>query len=44
MPLDLATLRRYALARSLISPTTLPLALQRMVFVRAYPSRAPARA
>jgi len=44
MSLDLATLRRHALARSLFAPTTLPLALQRLGFVQADPLRAPARA
>ena len=37
-------LRRYAIARSLFAPTTLPLALQRLGFVQADPLRAPARA
>jgi len=44
MKLDLATLRRYAIARSLFTPTTLPLALLRLGFVQADPLRAPARA
>jgi uncharacterized protein len=44
MTLDLATLRRFALARSLFVPTTLPAALQRLAFVQADPLRAPARA
>jgi len=44
MPIDLATLRRHALARSLFAPTALPLALQRLGFVQADPLRAPARA
>ena len=44
MSLDLPTLRRYALARSLFAPTTLPAALQRLGFVQADPLRAPARA
>ncbi len=44
MPLTLDQLRRYAIARSLFAPTTLPLALQRMGFVQADPLRAPARA
>ncbi|MBL8386303.1 MAG: YcaQ family DNA glycosylase [Burkholderiales bacterium] len=37
-------LRRYALARSLFTPTTLPRALERLGFVQADPLRAPARA
>ena len=37
-------LRRYAVARSLFGPTTLPQALARMGFVQADPIRAPARA
>jgi len=37
-------LRRYALARSLFTPTTLPRALARLGFVQADPLRAPARA
>ena len=37
-------LRRYAVARSLFSPTTLPRALARLGFVQADPIRAPARA
>jgi uncharacterized protein len=44
MSLDLPTLRRFALARSLFAPTTLPAALQRLAFVQADPLRAPARA
>lgn len=40
----LADLRRYAVARSLTSPTTLPRALQRFGFVQADPIRSPARA
>ncbi|MFG6446759.1 DNA glycosylase AlkZ-like family protein [Roseateles sp. BYS180W] len=42
--LELETLRRYALARSLFAPTTLPQALARLGFVQADPLRAPARA
>ncbi len=42
--LTLDDLRRYALARSLFAPTTLPRALQRLGFVQADPIRAPARA
>ncbi len=37
-------LRRFAVARSLFKPTTLPRALQRLGFVQADPIRAPARA
>ncbi|MBB4845622.1 uncharacterized protein YcaQ [Paucibacter oligotrophus] len=37
-------LRRYAIARSLFKPTTLPAAIQRLGFVQADPIRAPARA
>jgi uncharacterized protein YcaQ len=44
MTLSIATLRRFALARSLFAPTTLPAALQRLGFVQADPLRAPARA
>ncbi|MDK2126095.1 DNA glycosylase AlkZ-like family protein [Parachitinimonas caeni] len=40
----LATLRRYAISRSLFTPTTLPEAIQRLGFVQADPIRAPARA
>jgi uncharacterized protein YcaQ len=43
-PLKLDELRRYAVARSLIGPTTLRRALARMGFVQADPIRAPARA
>ncbi len=42
MPLD--ALRRYAVARSLFAPTTLPKAIERLGFVQADPIRAPARA
>ncbi|MEQ1749707.1 MAG: crosslink repair DNA glycosylase YcaQ family protein [Prosthecobacter sp.] len=38
------TLRRYAVARSLFAPTSLPAAIQRLGFVQADPIRAPARA
>ena len=41
---SLADLRRYAIARSLFKPTTLPKAIQRLGFVQADPIRAPARA
>src|SRR6218665_2679024 len=37
-------LRRYAIARSLFRPTTLPAAIRRLGFVQADPIRAPARA
>jgi len=40
----LADLRRYAVARSLFTPTTLPKAIDRLGFVQADPIRAPARA
>jgi uncharacterized protein YcaQ len=40
----LAHLRRYAVARSLFAPTTLPAAIERLGFVQADPIRAPARA
>ena len=40
----LADLRRYAIARSLFKPTTLPRAIERLGFVQADPLRAPARA
>ena len=39
-----ATLRRYAVARSLFPPTTLNKAIERLGFVQADPIRAPARA
>jgi uncharacterized protein YcaQ len=42
--LTLATLRRYAIARSLFSPTTLQGAIDRLGYVQADPIRAPARA
>jgi uncharacterized protein YcaQ len=42
--LNLDQLRRYAVARSLFAPTTLPKAMQRLGFVQADPLRAPARA
>ena len=41
---NLDQLRRHAVARSLFTPTTLPMALQRLGFVQADPLRAPARA
>jgi uncharacterized protein YcaQ len=37
-------LRRYAVARTLFTPTTLPRAIQKLGFVQADPIRAPARA
>ena len=37
-------LRRYAIARSLFKPTTLPAAIKKLGFVQADPMRAPARA
>jgi uncharacterized protein YcaQ len=40
----LATLRRFAIARSLFAPAPLPAALDRLGFVQADPIRAPARA
>ena len=42
--LTLPNLRRYAVARSLFKPTTLPAAIKRLGFVQADPLRAPARA
>ncbi len=44
MPITLDTLRRYAVARTLFAPTTLPKAIARLGFVQADPIRAPARA
>jgi uncharacterized protein YcaQ len=41
---SLDDLRRYAVARSLFAPTTLPRALQHLGFVQADPIRSPARA
>ena len=41
MTLTLDHLRRYAVARSLFKPTTLPRAIQRLGFVQADPIRAP---
>ena len=40
----LADLRRYAVARSLFKPTTLPAAIRKLGFIQADPIRAPARA
>ena len=42
--LSLDDLRRYAVDRSLFSPTTLKRAIDRLGFVQADPIRAPARA
>lgn len=44
MPITLDTLRRYAVARTLFTPTTLAKAITRLGFVQADPIRAPARA
>jgi len=44
MGVTLEQLRRYAIARSLFKPTTLPTAIRRLGFVQADPMRAPARA
>jgi uncharacterized protein len=41
---NLQQLRRYAIARSLFKPTSLPRAIARLGFVQADPMRAPARA
>jgi uncharacterized protein len=43
-PMTIETLRRYAVARTLFTPTTLPSAIKRLGFVQADPIRAPARA
>jgi uncharacterized protein len=43
-PITLDALRRYAVARTLFTPTTLPAAIRRLGFVQADPIRAPARA
>jgi uncharacterized protein YcaQ len=43
-PPTLDDLRRYSIARSLFTPTTLPKAIARLQFVQADPIRAPARA
>lgn len=42
--MNLDTLRRYAVARTLFTPTTLPKAIAKLGFVQADPIRAPARA
>src|SRR5258706_9165666 len=44
MPITLDNLRRFAVAHSLFTPTTLKRALHRLGFVQADPIRAPARA
>ena len=44
MPTTLDDLRRFAVARSLFTPTTLKRALDKLGFVQADPIRAPARA
>lgn len=44
MPITLDHLRRYAIARSLFTPTTLPRAIVKLGFVQMDPIRAPARA
>ncbi len=44
MTITVEQLRRYAVARSLFTPTTLPGALRKLGFVQADPIRAPARA
>lgn len=44
MPITLDDLRRFAIAHSLFTPTTLKRALHRLGFVQADPIRAPARA
>ncbi len=43
-PIAIDDLRRFAVARSLFKPTTLPRAIRRLGFVQADPIRAPARA
>jgi hypothetical protein len=43
-PPTLDDLRRHAVARTLLAPTTLPKAIERLRFVQADPIRAPARA
>ncbi len=42
--INLDALRRYAVARTLFTPTSLPAAIKRLGFVQADPIRAPARA
>jgi uncharacterized protein len=43
-PITLDSLRSYAVARTLFTPTSLPAAISRLGFVQADPIRAPARA
>ena len=43
-PLDLSALRRHAVARTLVAPTTLSRAIDKLGFVQADPIRAPAQA
>ncbi len=43
-PITVDALRRYAVARTLFAPTTLPKAIEKLGFVQADPIRAPARA
>ena len=43
-PLDFSALRRYAVARTLVTPTTLPRAISKLGFVQVDPIRAPAPA
>ena len=44
VPVSFDHLRRYAIARSLFRPTTLPRAVRKLGFIQADPIRAPARA
>lgn len=44
LAITLETLRRYAISRSLFSPTTLPRAIEKLGFVQADPICAPSRA
>ena len=44
MPTTLDQLRRFAVSRSLFSPTTLKRAVHKLGFIQADPIRAPARA
>ena len=44
MPITTDTLRRYAVARTLFAPTTLPKAIAKLGLVQADPIRAPPRA
>jgi uncharacterized protein YcaQ len=43
-PLNFSALRRYAVARTLVTPTTLPRAISKLGFVQVDPIRAPAPA